>query len=206
MITDYTSLKAAIADWLNRADLATRLDDFVQNAEAGFNRRLRHWRMETLADLTVDGRYVALPEDWLETIRITVGDTERPLGPVSQAWMHEQRWRQDNTGGTPTTWAVTGGQLEVYPSPDATFSGTILYYAKLPKLYTSEINPTAPDTNWLLDYAPDAYLYGSLLQSAPFLKDDARIQTWGALYGAVMAELEKDGMANKGTGMRMRVG
>jgi len=34
-------------------------------------------------------------------------------------------------------------------------------------------------TNWLLALAPDLYLYGALLESAPYIKEDARIQTWG---------------------------
>jgi hypothetical protein len=35
-------------------------------------------------------------------------------------------------------------------------------------------------TNWLLLAAPDIYLYGALLEAAPYLQNDDRIQTWGA--------------------------
>jgi hypothetical protein len=41
---------------------------------------------------------------------------------------------------------------------------------------------TSNTTNWLLTSNPDIYLYGALLQAAPYLQDDARIQTWATLY------------------------
>ena len=46
-ITDYDTLKAAVADFLNRDDMTAMIANFVQFAEAGFNRNIRHWRMET---------------------------------------------------------------------------------------------------------------------------------------------------------------
>ena len=41
MITDYASLQAAVADYLNREDLTTQIQTFIQLAEAKFNRELR---------------------------------------------------------------------------------------------------------------------------------------------------------------------
>ena len=40
-LTSYTELQQAIADWLERADLATRIPDFIVLFEAAANRRLR---------------------------------------------------------------------------------------------------------------------------------------------------------------------
>lgn len=36
------------------------------------------------------------------------------------------------------------------------------------------------DPNWLLTAHPDIYLYGTLVEAAPFLKDDARVPVWEA--------------------------
>ena len=44
-------------------------------------------------------------------------------------------------------------------------------------------------TNWLLDEAPDIYLYGCLLESAPYLKDDERLGTWMSLYESRVEKL-----------------
>ena len=45
-LTNYTGLKASIADFLNRDDLTSVIPDFVALAEAQINRDVRHWRME----------------------------------------------------------------------------------------------------------------------------------------------------------------
>jgi hypothetical protein len=41
-------------------------------------------------------------------------------------------------------------------------------------------------TNWFTQYAPQALLYGSLLQAMPFLKNDGRVQLWQAMYKQAM--------------------
>ena len=41
-LTNYTELKASLANWLNRSDLTTEIaDDFIKLAEADFNSKLR---------------------------------------------------------------------------------------------------------------------------------------------------------------------
>lgn len=45
------------------------------------------------------------------------------------------------------------------------------------------LGAAATDTTWLMGLHPTIYLYASLIQSAPFLKDDQRVATWRGLYG-----------------------
>jgi hypothetical protein len=40
-----------------------------------------------------------------------------------------------------------------------------------------------------LTQAPDIYLYGALLQAAPYLQDDARINVWSQLYQSGIEQL-----------------
>ena len=52
-------------------------------------------------------------------------------------------------------------------------------------------------TNWLLTAHPDAYLYGSLLEAAPYLMDDARLAMWATALERVLAEIRHpDSSAN----------
>jgi hypothetical protein len=55
--------------------------------------------------------------------------------------------------------------------------------------------------------APDVYLYGSLLHSAPYLAEDARVAVWAQLYSAAVKRLneESDSAKYSGTGLGMRV-
>ena len=46
----YDELKTAIGNWLNRSDLTSHYDTFIDNAEAEFNRNIRHRDM--IKDLT----------------------------------------------------------------------------------------------------------------------------------------------------------
>ena len=66
-ITNYTELKTAVADWLNRDDLTdARITDFIQMAENRIFHVLRVPPMEKYANLTTDTEgKVTVPGDFL---------------------------------------------------------------------------------------------------------------------------------------------
>ena len=66
-ITNYSGLKASIANWLNRTDLTSEIPDFIELAE---NRIFHDVRVPTnektvLLTLSSDG-YATIPSDFLE--------------------------------------------------------------------------------------------------------------------------------------------
>lgn len=201
-ITTYAELKTNIADFLNRDDLTSVSSTFVSLAEADLNRQIRHWRQEKRSTASIDTQYSAIPADMLEVIRfyITSGDT-RPLELISQSQMLDRKFRNLNTSGQPAYYAVTAGELEVYPVPDGTYTSELYYFGKTPALSDSNTS------NWILEHYPDAYLYGSLIHSAPYLKDDARIQVWAALYQNAIDAINQASEKAKfgGSGRRMKI-
>jgi hypothetical protein len=201
-ITTYAELQTSIANWLNRDDLTTVIPDFISLTEASINRDLRHYKMINRVDATLDSRYVQMPADWIETVRfgITSGTTYR-IELISRDDMLEYRQNNNDTSGIPRFYANIGDTIEVFPTPDADYQMQLQYYAKTPALSSSNAS------NWLLTTAPDIYLYGSLIQAAPYLNDDARTQTWAALYSSAMQSLQKasDDTRFAGSGIRMRV-
>ena len=62
----------------------------------------------------------------------------------------------------------------------------MIYRQNLPSL-------NANASNWLLTLAPDAYLYGSLMESAPYIKEDNRIAVWGAGMTSALTDLNNLG-------------
>ena len=201
-ITTYDELKASIANWLNRDDLAAVIPDFIANAEAQMQRDVRHYKMMQRSTAPIDSRYTSVPAEWLETIRFhLVGAESRRLELTSMDDMLQLRQETQGTAGRPTHYAHIGDSLEVFPTPDAEYDAELLYYEKIPEL--SDTNTT----NWLMQFAPDVYLYGALVHSAPFLKDDARTQVWAALYQAAVQGLNAQSEKARfgGSGMRMRV-
>lgn len=201
-ITTYAELKTSITDFLNRDDLDTVAPTFISLAEADLQRRVRHWRGEKRSSAEIDTQYSAIPADFVEAIRfyITGGDT-RPLELISQAELLDRKFRNLNTSGQPAYYAITAGEIEVYPVPDATYTSELYYNARVPALSDSTT------TNWLLEYYPDAYLYGSLVHSAPYLKEDARLQTWAALYQSAVDAINTESESSKfgGSGRRLKI-
>lgn len=200
MIADYDELKAAIADFLNREDLTAVIPTFIGLAEADINRNIRNFRMEKRSTAAVDTQYSTLPTDWVETIRVTIPGTSTRVELASNGALADMRAARADMPGTPTHYAHTAGGLELFPTPDAEYTIEVLYYGKIPAL------SAGTPTNWLLTAAPDVYLYGSLIQSAPYLKDDARAAVWAGLYqNAVSNENAASERARwSGSGLRLR--
>lgn len=201
-ITTYAELKTALADWLLRDDLESVIPSFIALAEADLQRKVRHWRMEKRSTAEIDTQYSAIPADFVETIRFHVtSGTTNPLELISQAELLDRKSKSANTAGKPMFYALTAGEIEVYPAPNDTYTAELYYIARIPALSDSNT------TNWLLDGYRDAYLYGALIHSAPYLKEDARIQTWAALYqnavDAINTESEKGKFG--GSGLRMKI-
>ena len=72
------------------------------------------------------------------------------------------------------------------PTPDQAYNYEILYYERVQPLDSSN------QTNWFTIYAPQALLFGSLLQAMPFLKNDDRIPMWQAQYDTIMGVLQNE--------------
>ena len=202
-ITTYAELKTAVADFLNRDDLTSAIPNFIALAEADFNRKIRHWRMEGRSSATIDTQYSGIPADWLETIRFnisTANGTQR-LELISHAEMSERRYDSNDTAGTPQFYNMSGGEFEVSPTPDEAYTADLLYYGTIAALSDSNTS------NWLLTYHPDAYLNTALVHSAPYLNEDQRATTWAALsQSAVDAiNLSSDQSRFSGTGLRMKI-
>jgi hypothetical protein len=185
-IADYSALKSAVADWLNREDLTVTIPTFISLAEARFNRDLRVRQMIKRATTETDSgeNYVTLPSDWLEArnIQIYEGSIPVALEYLTLEQADDYKRRRGSVSGAARYFNVTGDQLELIPEPPIGTPIEMAYYAKIPPLAECQ-------SNWLLTTWPDMYLYGTLAHSAPYLKDDERIDTWAALYDRGLAEI-----------------
>lgn len=186
-LTTYAELKTSVGDWLNRTDLATAIADFVSLAEAQIERQLRTRQMivRANASFAAAAEYGTVPDDFLETKSIKL-DTN-PITYLSFQTIDAMDQLSNTTylsSGKPLYFSVVGSQFRLLPIPDGEYTAELVYYAKLAKLSATNT------TNWLLTQAPDVYLYGSLLQAAPYLQDDARISVWSSLYQAGLEQLQ----------------
>lgn len=202
MPSTYQELKDQILNFINKPDVEQTIDTFIDLTEAQLNRSVRHWRMERRSTATLDSQYSTLPTDFLEPIRLslTSGDTYS-LNLESQQRLAERRMKIVNTSGRPTSYAITDGTIEVVPTPDGDYTLEMVYYSRVDALSSSNTS------NWVLEYYPDAYLYGSLMHTAPFLGDDARMATWTTLFQNAIQGINQDSEKTKygGSGHRMKI-
>ena len=183
-LTSYRELRSSIADWLNRGDLTAVIPDFISLAEAQMERKLPTQKMVKRANATIDTPFSAIPADLLSVKSLVLTSTApvQPLVFLTEDELDAKKYVYRTTG-KPLYFALVGNQIEVLPAPDTGYTAEVTYVATLPKLSDSNTS------NWVLARHPDVYLYGSLLQAAPYLRDDERVGLWSSQYQAAMEDM-----------------
>ena len=178
----------------NRDDLDsnTIMPRFVRLAEAQLNRDIRHWRMENRAYYPTSDRYVARPEDWLETIRLTIEGEWHELEPISTSDMARRRGIADDAVGTPRYFRHSENAIELFPTPAEEVQLNLEYYQKIPALtLTDAVLPgdTIIETNWLLQEHYDLVLYCCLMHAAQYLMDQDMLGQYTPMYAAIAQQV-----------------
>lgn len=181
-LANYSDLQSSIADWLNRSDLTAVIPDFVKLCESDMNRTLRTREMTVRTRGPLDSQYLKLPPDFLELRNIEL-QTD-PVTPLQFRNLHNlDIHRVSNSTGKPIYYSIMQNNLEFAPIPDGEYTLEIVYYQKIPALVDAS-------TNWILDSHSDAYLMGSLVQSAPYLQSDERIGVWAGRYAQILEQMK----------------
>jgi hypothetical protein len=162
-ITTYAELCAAAANWLVRDDLSPRIPEFVTLAEARLNRVLRARLAETEAALMlgVGARTLALPTGFAEPLRLWL---VRPEGREALRLVEPSLLGAVSLRGEPAAWAVDGGAIAFDRPADRTYDLVLRMRSKV------RLSDAAP-TNAILAEAPDVYLFATLCEAAPYLRD-----------------------------------
>lgn len=192
-ISTYTELLAAGANWLARDDLTSRIPEFVTLCEAKLNRLLFVPQMETRSTSAVDTtddepEFISLPSDFQTMRRVRLsGVTGKPrLSFMTQTQLDDYRYSIDNVTDQPVYFTIMGSEMELAPTPNEDYALEMVYRKNIPALASNS-------TNWLLTLAPDIYLYGTLLEAMPFIKDDARVSLWASAFSTVLDDLNNLG-------------
>ncbi len=176
-ITTNGTLKTAVADFLQRADLATHIQTFVELATARFSDELRTPEMETVVSTTLTGEWTALPADF-RAVRLF--ESNGKVLEYRTPWQLQKLVQVKAVPSVPV-FTVQDMQFRVYPFPSSS-TVELTYYAAIPALTNTS------DTNWLLVKRPDVYLQAALAQARTFLHDDPRIAMAAAFVDKYIAE------------------
>jgi len=189
-LSTYPELKAAVAAWIKRGDLAALIPDFVRLAEARINRELRVRRMVTRAqNASVDAEFVAVPADFgaARSIRLAASPyTQLDFLPPEQM----ADLKAAGCSGPLAAYSVVGGEFWFLPVPASATAVQLTYYAKVPAL------ADAAPGNWLLTDHPDVCLWGALLEACIYLEDDEQVQKYAALFAAALGDIRQNSAAD----------
>lgn len=196
-ITDYASLVTAVTEYLARdqdTTLIARIPTFIQLFEAKINRTLLHPLMETRSTTTIDTtsdepEFISLPSDFQTMRRVRLSSvTGKPrLDFKTQTQLDDYRYSIENVTDQPVYFTIMGDEMELAPTPNDDYTLEMVYRANIPALTSSNT------ANWLLLLAPDLYLYGALLEAAPYLQNDERIGTWAAGLSTGLDQINSHG-------------
>ena len=187
-LDSYSALQTSIGSFLNRSDMATIAPDFITMAEAQINRRLIKdgpvRQMMGRSDATINTEFTAIPDDFMGMRAIVLDGVTYNLEFCEPEKLAELKVNYQGQGGDPSHYSIVGGQIQLWPwGGGGSYDAEITYWKRIPALSDSAT------TNWLLDEHPDIYLYTSLIQSAPYLKDDNRLVVWANMAAQAIADL-----------------
>lgn len=183
-LATYSDLKTAVADWLNKSNLTTRIPDFIALTEKRLNRLIRSDETTTSTLVTVAGTAtVALPAGTLGVLSLIL-ETD-PATVLAQVTYASLRARHPVNGtGRPCEFAIYGSTIQLGPTPDAAYNLTLVAKSAIAPL--SDANAT----NYWLEEVPDLLLYGALMEAEPYLANDARVALWESAFQRKLAEFQ----------------
>ena len=201
-LTNYSTLKTSIANWLNRSDLTSEIaDDFIKLTEADFNSKLRVRKMIAQTSFTIDSETEALPTGFLQVrdIYILHGNTKCPLRYMTPSQMDQIKGT--STTGLPSSYTILGDTFRFSPKPDSSYTAYINYYKSFDALSDTTT------TNYILTTHPAIYLYGSLFHAANFLGgiNPQQVQTWQQMFATAMERLELNDREDQFSGSPLQI-
>jgi len=191
-VMTYDSLVDDISSYLERTDAATlaKIPTFIMLAEQVIASQIKFLGNLTpmTSTMTASQPIIDKPARWHKTVsmNVTVAGVKQPILLRKYEYLREY-WPDPTQTDVPlyygdydyTHWLVA-------PTPDDDYAFEVLYYERIQPLDSSN------QTNWFTIYAPQALLYGTLLQAMPFLKNDERIPMWQAQYDLIMQTLKQE--------------
>lgn len=185
-VMTYDSLVENIQSYLERNDTSTldKIPLFIMLAEQVIASQIKFLGNLTVntSTMTIGANVIDKPARWHKTVsmNITVAGERQPVFNRRYEYLREY-WPDPAQTEVPkfycdydyTHWMVA-------PTPALAYDFEVLYYERVQPLDSSN------QTNWFTIYAPQALLYGALLQAMPFLKNDDRVPMWQAQYKLIM--------------------
>ena len=180
----YDEIKIKVAEYVNRTDLTSQMDMFIDLTESDINKVIKHQDLIKRANAVAETQYTQLPSDWSRVINVELNTSDHTtLLQQSTESLDLKRTSIDNVSGRPEYFAITDNAIELCPTPDTNYELQLTYYANIPELSSTNT------TNVVSDKFPDVYIYGCCKHASVFLMEDERIGMFQTLFDKALEEV-----------------
>jgi hypothetical protein len=170
----YDSLTSTVLQYLERRDASVvdAIPTFISLAEFEIAQEIKTLGQLQIAEanMTADNAILQKPARWRKTVSmsVTVAGKKQPVYLRKYEYL-KNYWPDASQTSIPEYYADTDWEhWYIAPTPDQAYAFEVLYYERISPL------SSANQTNWLTQNAPNAMLFGTLLQAMQFLKNDQR--------------------------------
>jgi hypothetical protein len=193
----YDNLTSTVLQYLERSDAATiaQIPTFITLCEFEIAQQIKTLGQQQVVEsvMQAGNAVIAKPARWRKTVsfNLTNGTTIQPVYLRKYEYI-----RSYASSATAQATPIYYGDYDyqhwiVAPTPDQNYTFEVLYYERIQPLSSDN------QTNWLTQNAPNAMLYGTLLQAMPFLKNDQR-QIFQEKYKEAMDALKAEDLLRLG--------
>jgi len=191
-VMTYDSLTSTVLQYLERSDPAVveAIPTFITLCEFEIAQNIKTLGQMEVVDsvMQIGNPVIPKPARWRKTTSMTLSNNsvKQPIFVRKLEYLNNYAQEVTETG-TPLYYAdYDYDHWLVAPTPDKAYPFEALCYTRLEPLSSSH------QTNWLTQNAPNAMLFGTLKQTAPFLKNDARLVVWKSMFDEALAALKTE--------------
>ena len=190
-ISTHADVVDALASFSIRGDVSALAPTWIELAEAELNRRLRVRRMQQRDTASIDAEWSTVPALFNGVIAFEIDG--KPLTALAPGDANRIAESYGDASARPRYYSVVGNQFRYLPVPDQAYEAELTYWKRL--------SPLADGSNWLIQKAPDLYVYGAL-RHLGVRQVDKRTEAWSAAFEKALSELiEADRVESFGPGL-----
>ena len=191
-VMTYDSLVNDIQTYLERTDDQTldKIPQFIMLAEQIIAAEIKFLGNLTVATsaMVASDNVIPKPARWRKTVsmNVTVAGKRQPVLLRTYEYIREY-WPDPTATSAPLYFCDYDYQhWLVGPTPTLAYSYEVLYYERVQPLDSSN------QSSWFTQNAPQALLYGTLLQAMPFVKNDECMPMWQSNYDKIIEVLKTE--------------
>lgn len=196
-VMTYDSLTSTVLQYLERKDasVVNAIPTFITLAEFEIAEQVKTLGQLQVAEsaMNMGNPVLQKPARWRKTVsmNVLVNGKKQPVLLRKFEYL-KNYWPDDTQMDVPLYYADTDwDHWYLAPTPSQSYPFEVLYYERISPLSSTN------QTNWLTQNAPNAMLFGTLLQAMPFLKNDAR-QIFQQKYDQALQALKTEDVARVG--------